>query len=280
MKLAYYPGCVSRSTGKDMDASTRAVCKALGIELQELEDWNCCGATHVSNELVATGLAARNMAQTDLEIMTSCSICYSNLRSAVLNLEDLETRKKVNAVLDKKYSGAKIRHALEVILENLAENDERIVVPLKELKVAPYYGCLLTRPQGIFSPEFPTILEKLITTLQADPIDFRLKTFCCGGPIFMSQEKAADDIAFRILSEARKAGAEVIVTVCPLCQLMLDAKQKTLEQKNGLKIEIPVLYVTQLTGIALGLGPEELGLNMNAVSPMAMMEKVYERMAE
>jgi heterodisulfide reductase subunit B len=280
MKLAYYPGCVSRSTGKDMDASTRAVCKALGIELVELEDWNCCGATHVSNELVATGLAARNMAQTDLEIMTSCSICYSNLRTAVLNLEDLETRKKVNAVLDKKYSGARVRHALDVILESLAENDERIVVPLKDLKVAPYYGCLLTRPQGLYSPEFPTILEKLITTLQANPIDFRLKTFCCGGPIFMSQEEAADDIAFRILSEARKSGADVIVTVCPLCQLMLDAKQKSLEQKHGLKIEIPVLYVTQLTGIALGLGPEELGLNMNAVSPMPMMEKVYERMAE
>jgi len=280
MKLAYYPGCVSRSTGKDMDASTRSVCKALGIELVELEDWNCCGATHVSNELVATGLAARNMAQTDLEIMTSCSICYSNLRSAVLNLEDLETRKKVNAVLDKKYSGARVRHALDVILESLAENDERIVVPLKELKVAPYYGCLLTRPTGVFSPEFPTILEKLITTLQAEPIDFRLKTFCCGGPIFMSQEEAADDIAFRILSEAKKSGAEVIVTVCPLCQLMLDAKQKALEQKHGSKIEIPVLYVTQLAGIALGLGPEELGLNMNAVSPMPMMEKVYERMAE
>lgn len=280
MKLAYYPGCVSRSTGKDMDASTRSVCKALGIELVELEDWNCCGATHVSNELVATGLAARNMAQTDLEIMTSCSICYSNLRTAVLNLEDLETRKKVNAVLDKKYSGARVRHALDVILESLAENDERIVVPLKELKVAPYYGCLLTRPVGLYSPEFPTILEKLIKTLQAEPIDFRLRTFCCGGPIFMSQETAADDIAFRILSEARKSGAEVIVTVCPLCQLMLDAKQKALEQKHGLKIEIPVLYVTQLAGIALGLGPEELGLNMNAVSPMAMMEKVYERLAE
>ena len=279
MKLAYYPGCVSRSTGKDMDASTRAVCKALGIELVELEDWNCCGATHVSNELVATGLAARNMAQTDLEIMTSCSICYSNLRTAVLNLEDLETRKRVNAVLDKKYSGARVRHALDVILESLAENDERIVVPLKELKVAPYYGCLLTRPQGIFSPEFPTILERLIKTLQAEPIDFRLKTFCCGGPIFMSEEEAADDIAFHILSEARKSGAEVIVTVCPLCQLMLDAKQKALEQKHGTKIEIPVLYVTQLAGIALGLGPEELGLNMIAVSPMPMMEKVYERMA-
>ncbi len=280
MKLAYYPGCVSRSTGKEMDASTRAVCSALGVELQELEDWNCCGATHVSNELVATGLAARNMAQTDLDVMTSCSICYSNLRAAVSNMEAPEIREKVNAVLGKKYNGARVRHALDVILEVLAENDERIVVPLKELKVAPYYGCLLTRPAGVYSPEFPTILEKLIKILQADPVDFRLKTFCCGGPIFMPEENAANDIAFRILKEAKKAGADVIVTVCPLCQFMLDTKQRSLEQMHGEKIGIPVLYVTQLVGIALGLGPDELGLNMNAVSPMAMMEKVYERMAE
>jgi heterodisulfide reductase subunit B len=263
-----------------MDASTQAVCVALGIELEELEDWNCCGATHVSHELVATGLAARNMAQTDLEIMTACSICYSNLRAAAQRLEEPETMEKVNAVLDKKYSGAKIRHALDVILEALAENDERIVVPLKELKVAPYYGCLLTRPAGLYSPQFPTILEKLIKRLQAELVDFRLKTFCCGGPIFMPQEKAADDIAFKILTEAKKAGAEVIVTVCPLCHLMLDAKQKVLEQKHGVKIGIPILYVTQLAGIALGLGPEELGLNRNSVSPMAMVERVYVRLSE
>lgn len=279
MKLAYYPGCVSKSTGREMDASTRAVCMALGIELVELEDWNCCGATHVSNELVATGLAARNMTQTDLEIMTACSICYSNLRAAAQRLEEPAILEKVNAVLDRKYSGAKIRHALDVILETLAENDERIVVPLKGLLVAPYYGCLLTRPAGQYSPEFPTILEELIKRLQAEIVDFRLKTFCCGGPIFMPQEEAAEDIVFTILSEAKKAGAEVIVTVCPLCHLMLDAKQKVLELKHGVEIGIPVLYVTQLVGIALGLGPEELGLEMNSVSPMAIIEKVYERMA-
>jgi heterodisulfide reductase subunit B len=220
------------------------------------------------------------MSLTDLEIITSCSICYSNLRAAAQRLEETETLEKVNAVLDKKYSGSKIRHALDVILEALTEGDERIVVPLKELRVAPYYGCLLTRPAGLYSPQFPTILEKLIKRLQAEPVDFRLKTFCCGGPIFMPQEKAADDIAFKILTEAKKAGAEVIVTVCPLCHLMLDAKQKVLEQKHGEKIEIPVLYVTQLAGIALGLGPEELGLFMNSVSPMAMVEKAYERMGE
>jgi len=263
-----------------MDLSTKAVCAALDIELLELSDWNCCGATHVSNELVATGLAARNMAQTDLEIMTACSICYSNLRAAAQRLEEAETLEKVNAVLEKKYSGSKIRHALDVILESLAEKDERIVVPLKDLLVAPYYGCLLTRPAGQYSPEFPSILETLIKRLQAEPVDFRLKTFCCGGPIFMPQEKAAEDIAFKILSEAKKAGAEVIVTVCPLCHLMLDAKQKVLEQKRGEPIGIPILYVTQLVGIALGLGPEELGLNMNSVSPMAMVEKVYAKLSE
>lgn len=278
MKLSYFPGCVSKSTGKEMDLSTRAVCSALGIALEELEDWNCCGATHVANELVATGLAARNMAQTDLPIMTSCSICYSNLRSAAQRMEDPEVNAKVNAVLTRKYSGAQVRHALDVILEVLGKNDEPIVVPLKDLKVAPYYGCLMTRPRGVDSPEFPTILEKLIKVLKAEPLDFRLKTFCCGGPIFMPREHAAEDVAYKILKEAKKAGADVIVTLCPLCHLMLDAKQKALEQKRGEKIGIPVLYVTQLVGIALGLGPEELGLNMNAVSPMPMVERVYERM--
>jgi heterodisulfide reductase subunit B len=279
MKLAYYPGCVSQSTGKEMDASTRAVCAALGIEIEELADWNCCGATHVSNELVATGLAARNMAQTDLPIMTACSICYSNLRAAEERLKEPEVLAKVNAVLDKKYRGAVIRHALDVMLEALSEGDERIVLPLKGMLVAPYYGCLLTRPAGLYSAEFPVILETLIRRLEAEPVDFRKKTACCGGPIFMPQEKAADDIAFGILSEAKRAGAEVIVTVCPLCHLMLDAKQKILEQKGGEKIGIPVLYVTQLAGIALGLGPEELGLFMNSVSPMEIVEKAYERMS-
>ena len=280
MKLAYYPGCVSLSTGKEMDVSTRAVCAALEIELEELSDWNCCGATHVSNELVAAGLAARNMAQTELPIMTSCSICYSNLRSAVRRLEEPEIRERVNSVLEKKYSGASIRHALDVILESLEKKDERIVLPLKEMKIAAYYGCLLTRPVGQYSPQFPTILEELTRRLEAEPVELRHKTSCCGGPIFMPREDAADDIAFAILAEAKEAGAEVIVTVCPLCHLMLDAKQRALEQKRGLKIGIPVLYVTQLVGIALGLGPEELGLDMNSVSPMDMVERAYERMAE
>ncbi len=133
---------------------------------------------------------------------------------------------------------------------------------------------------GQYSPQFPTILEELIKRLEAEPVELRHKTACCGGPIFMPREEAADDIAFAILAEAKEAGADAIVTVCPLCHLMLDAKQKALEQKGGQEIGIPVLYVTQLVGIALGLGPEELGLEMNSVSPMAVVERAYERMAE
>jgi heterodisulfide reductase subunit B len=278
MKVAYYPGCVSRATGREMDVSTRAVCKALGIALEELEDWNCCGATHVSNELVAVGLAARNLAQTELPVMTPCSICYSNLRAAAQRMEEPEVRAKVNAVLTKEYTGATVRHALDVILEVLGKNEDLIAVPLNGLLVAPYYGCLLTRPRGgIDAPEFPTILERLIKVLKAEPLDFRLKTFCCGGPIFMPREEAAEEIAFKILLEAKKAGAEVIVTLCPLCHLMLDLKQRFLEERRGEEIGIPVLYVTQLVGIALGLGPDELGLEMNAVSPMGMIEKIYEK---
>jgi len=278
MRVAYYPGCVSRATGREMDISTRVVCRALGIALEELEDWNCCGATHVSNDLVAIGLAARNLAQTELPVMTPCSICYSNLRAAAQKMEEPEARAKVNAVLPKDYTGATVRHALDVILEILGKNEELIAVPLKELKVAPYYGCLLTRPRGgIDMPEFPTILERLIKTLKAEPLDFRLKTFCCGGPIFMPREEAAEEAAFKILKDAKKAGAEVIVTLCPLCHLMLDLKQRFLEERRGEKIGIPVLYVTQLVGIALGLGPDELGLEMNAVSPMGLIEKIYEK---
>jgi heterodisulfide reductase subunit B2 len=283
MKLAYYPGCVSRSTGREMDLSTRTVCAALGIELEELPDWSCCGATHVGNELVSIGLAARNIiqAEPDMPIMTACSICYSNLRNATKRMEEPQISGKVNAVLSKSFTSVPIRHALDVILEVLQKDDDRLVVPLKDLKVAPYYGCLLTRPAGgIDSPEVPSIMDGLVKTLKAEPVDFALNAFCCGGPIFMPQEEAAADIAFRILWDAKKVGAEVIVTVCPLCHLMLDARQKVLEQRHGEKIEIPVLYVTQLVGIALGLGPDELGLNMNSVSPMLMAEKVYEMMSD
>jgi heterodisulfide reductase subunit B len=279
MKLAYYPGCVSRSTGKEYDLSTRAVCGALGVELEELEDWNCCGATHCSNEILMAGLAARNLAQTALPVMASCSICYSNLRLGIKKLEDKTLLEKVNAVLERKYQGGEAKHILKVLVERFRE--DKVTIPLEGVKVAPYYGCLLTRPKdGIDSPENPSLLERFIAMLKAEPVGYPYKMLCCGGPIFMPQEEAAEESAFRILQSAKKAGAEILVTVCPLCHLMLDSKQQSLEMKHKASVGMPVLYITQLAGIALGLGPEELGLDRNSVSPMAVVDGIYQRMAE
>jgi heterodisulfide reductase subunit B len=285
MKLAYYPGCVARSTGREYELSTRAVCSALGVELEEIDDWNCCGATHVSNQLLSAGLAARNLARTDLPVMTSCSICYSRLRAAMNMLKDSKTRERVNKALEKEYSGDKeVKHVIETIMEALQKDDvdpeDLITSPLEGLKVAPYYGCLLTRPGGgIDSPENPSILERLIRILGAEPTDFRLKMKCCCGPIFMPEEEAAAETLIRILRDAKNSGADLVMVVCPLCHLMLDANQPLLEEKFKEEIGLPVLYVTQLTGLALGLDEKELGLEMNSVSPQPVLEKL-ERKAE
>lgn len=279
MKLAYYPGCVARSTGKEYEISTLAVCKALSVELEEIDDWNCCGATHVSSELVSTALAARNLVRTDLPVMASCSICYSRLRAAMIRLGDRKLRERVNEALEKKYEGEKeVEHIIETITRALGEvedPEDLIVRPLAGLKAAPYYGCLLTRPGGgIDSPENPSILENLIRTLGAEPTDFRLKMKCCCGPIFMPEEEAAAETLIRILRNARASGADFVVALCPLCHLMLDANQPLLEKKFGEKIGLPILYVTQMAGLALGLAPEELGMEMNSVSTRPVLEKL------
>jgi heterodisulfide reductase subunit B len=283
MKLAYYPGCFVRSSGKEYDQSLRTVCSALNVELEELGDWNCCGATHVSDEFIATALSARNMTLTDLPIVTGCSICYSKLREAAMNLAKNDVRSKVNKVLTREYTGAEVRNILDVLIEAFESKDlsETITRPLAGWKVAPYYGCLLTRPSGgIDSAENPSIMERFIEMLGADPIDFNLKMRCCGGTIFISENEAALEMSLLILSAAKSAGADLIVVACPLCHIMLDAKQRSLETKYDETIGIPVLYITQLAGIALGLGAEELGLALNSVSPMALLKRLEEESAE
>ncbi len=278
-EIAYYPGCVSKATGREYDISTRAVAEALGIELVELDDWSCCGATHVSNETLAVALAARNLVQSDLTIMTTCSICYSNLRIAVNRLNDNGLRSRINALLAKDYKGARVIHVVEMIAEALKEKE--LPIPLRGLKLSAYYGCLLTRPaNGIDSPENPRILEDLIRRFGAEPVESPLKMLCCGGPIFMPREDAALESTYHILRSAKRLGADAIMVVCPLCHLMLDAKQKVIEKRYGVDLGIPVLYVTQLAGIALGLGPDDLGLEKNSVSATPLLERIYQSMAE
>lgn len=276
-EIAYYPGCVSKATGREYDISTRSVARALGIELIELDDWSCCGATHVPNETLATGLAARNLTQTELPVMTTCSICYSNLRTAIRRLEDNGLRARVNSVLGRRYKGARVMHVVEMLSEFLRNRE--LPIKLSGLMVSPYYGCLLTRPgNGIDSPERPEVLEKLVRMLGAEPVESPLKMLCCGGPIFMPREDAALESTYHVIQSAKRAGADAIMVVCPLCHLMLDAKQGAIERRYGVDLGMPVLYITQLAGIALGLGPEELALEMNSVSPLPLLERVYQSM--
>ncbi|MEM2096746.1 MAG: CoB--CoM heterodisulfide reductase iron-sulfur subunit B family protein [Methanothrix sp.] len=276
-EIAYYPGCVSKATGREYDISTRSVARALGIELIELDDWSCCGATHVPNETLAIGLAARNLTQTELPVMTTCSICYSNLRTAVRRLEDNGLRARVNSVLERKYKGARVMHVVEMLSESLRNRE--LPIKLSGLRVSPYYGCLLTRPgNGIDSPEHPKVLEDMVKMLGAEPVESPLKMLCCGGPIFMPRGDAALESVYHILQSAKRAGADAIMVVCPLCHLMLDAKQGAIERRYGVDLGMPVLYITQLAGIALGLGPEELALEMNSISPLPLLERVYQRM--
>lgn len=275
MKYSYYPGCAQHGTAVDYRMSVMAVFNRLGIELEEIKNWNCCGALHVPDRTVKVALSARTLASPKgLDMATPCNLCYSNLMRAQNALLDTALRTKVNESLSVKYDGnTKPKHLLEVIVKDLGfpELDKKVIKPLK-LKVVPYYGCLLTRPENNFdSPENPVSLDNLISALGADPVKFYYKTKCCGGPILLTNEDLALGLAKDILVMAK--GADCMVVTCPMCHLQLDAKQKAVEAKFNIKIDLPIIYFTQLIGLAMGISPRELGLDKHLVPTDKLIEK-------
>ncbi len=277
MKYSYYPGCAQHGTALDYRISVKAVIPKLGIELEELKNWNCCGALHVPDMNVRAALSARTLASTKLDIATPCNLCYSNLMRANKALEDSALKNKINAALIAKYDGnTKPKHLLEVIVKDLglAKLSEHVKKPLK-IKAVPYYGCLLTRPENNFdSPENPMSLDKLISCLGAEPVKYYYKTKCCGGPVLITNEDLALGLAKDILVMAKESKADCIVVTCPMCHLQLDAKQKAVEKKYNIKIELPVIYFTQLIGLAMGLEPQKLGMDKHLVSTDKLAAKL------
>jgi heterodisulfide reductase subunit B len=270
MKYSYYPGCVQHGTAVDYRMSINAVFHRLGIELEEIKNWNCCGALHVPDRTTRIALSARTLASAKgLDLATPCNLCYSNLMRAQTALEDSSLENRINEVLSTKYDGnTKPKHLLEVVVKDfgLAKLAEQVKIPLK-IKAVPYYGCLLTRPENKFdSPENPKSLDNLISSLGAEPVKYYYKTKCCGGPILLTNEDIALSLAKDILVMAKESGADCMVVTCPMCHLQLDAKQKAVEAKYNLKLELPIIYFTQLIGLAMGLKPEELGLDKHLVS--------------
>lgn len=274
MKYCYYPGCSVKGTGRAYEESLLAVLNALGVEYEELDDWNCCGATAYMavDEIKSCVLAARNIALAEkagfTEIMAPCSACYLVLNKS---LKYMDSSKPVADTVSKALASAglkiskkiKIRHPLDILLNDIGIEKLKKAVkrPLKGVKVAPYYGCQLVRPYSAFDDQYnPTSMDKIMTALGATVVQFPLKTRCCGSSLTGTLPEPGLLCAYIILKEAAKRGANVISTACSLCQFNLDGYHDKIEKKWE-SVRIPTLYFTQLIGLALGLDERELGIH-------------------
>jgi heterodisulfide reductase subunit B len=275
----YFPGCSASEGGaKAYNWSTQAVSHVLDIELSELEDWNCCGSTPSGSvdELGAYCMAARDLALAEkrgLDMVTPCSACHVIFNRTNTYLNGYPRFKaKVDEALAAgglKYQGTvKVRHMLDVLTTDIGYDaiTSKVKKSLTGLKVAAYYGCQVVRPNfGFDHPENPQSLDKLVTSLGAEPVPFPLKTRCCGGSLVISEEDVALELMLKLLDCASSNGAQCLVTVCPLCQTNLDAYQNRVNKKFKTHYDLPVLFFTQLIGIAFGLEEKDLGLKTSIV---------------
>ncbi len=274
LRYAYYPGCSLESSAREYDLSLRAVCEKLDVELLDIEDWNCCGATPAGqDELLAHSLSARNLAWAEergLDVLVPCSECYKNLARAAKALrEDPQMRREINAILDplKVKGHVRVKHPLEVFVRDVGLERIRSLVtfPLEGLRVAPYYGCLITRPRNDFdSPENPTAFEELFEALGAHNVDYYpYKARCCGGALLLSNQPLALRMTRQLVMKAKDAGANALTLGCPMCDMMLDVYQpQALDEDVA---PLPVLFFTQLMGLALGIEAGRLGFEGRVV---------------
>jgi heterodisulfide reductase subunit B len=260
------------------DTSARAVAKVLDMDLIELEDWNCCGSTPytVVDELSAFCCCARNLALAEkigFDLVAACSDCYLILNRTNQHFKEYpEIRTKLSESLAAgglEYHGSvKVRHILDVFANDVSSEDikARVKVDLSSLKVAPYYGCQVVRPTPNFDdPEYPQSMDRLIESLGAQVVPYPLKTRCCGGSLILSEQDVALGLIHKLLDNAISNGADCIVTVCPFCHLNLDAYQSVVNKKFKTNFNIPILFFTQLMGIAFGIESKALGLQENII---------------
>ena len=286
MKIAYYPGCSGEGTSKDYDVSTRAICEALGFTMTDIEDWNCCGSTpgHSLDHALSAALSARNLSiANSMEancVVTPCPSCLSNLRHAKHRMENPKFKASVDELLDEPTTELPDTFSvLQVIVEKLSMEEiaAKVKKPLKGLKVACYYGCLMVRPPKVMNfddPENPMSLDNLLVALGAEVVPFPLKTECCGASVGIVDKNMTATLSGRILERAKQFGANCVVAACPLCQMNLDLRQFQAEKAMDQKFDLPVFYFTQLLGLALGLGDSALMMNKLVVSPDALLASI------
>jgi heterodisulfide reductase subunit B len=287
MKVKYYPGCTVKSSGQHFESSAKGVLETLGIELEEIDRWTCCGTVYslTSDDIMHHLAPIRNLIrvkeQSGTRVVTLCSMCYNTLKRAELLVRgDIEKRDKVRDFMYKevvKYEGGvEVLHLLQLLREiGYDAIKEKVALSLAGLRVAPYYGCMLLRPEeaAIDDRENPRVLEELITLTGAEAVNFPYKNECCGSYQTLRRPDIIVERTRTIVTSARDNGADVIVVSCPLCIYNLEAKQESVvETYYGFK-GIPVIYFTQLLALAFGLGDEKTRFDLNTIDPRAVLSK-------
>jgi len=286
MKYLYFPGCSLKGTGKAYEESLLAVFRAVGVDLQEIDDWNCCGATAYMSvdEVQAFTLAARNLGLAEesataeegvIDVVAPCAACYLVLLKTqryVAQHPDLKERVATGlGAVGLTYAGtSRVRHPLDVLVNDigLQRIGQRVKQKLSGLKVASYYGCQIVRPFATFDSAYnPTSMDRLVTALGATPVIWPLKTRCCGGTLTGTIPEAGLRLNRILLNEAKRRGADMMVTVCPLCQFNLECYQNEINRQFQDNLRMPVIYLTQLIGQAFGLSDVELGLQRLFIPP-------------
>lgn len=275
MKFALYPGCAAKGATPELYQSTMAIIGRLGIDVVELAAAACCGAGVVTeaDPLAALALNARTFAQAEqlgLDVMTICGTCQGVMGAANKRLkQEPGLLDRVNTLLKPEglaYRGTvQVKHLLWILVRDvgLQELRRHIRVPFKDFRIAPFYGCYILRPSwdlGFDDPENPTSLEKVIQAVGGDPVIYAGRTKCCGFPIILEKEPIAVAMAGTNLKEAKESGADFLVTPCPLCHMSLDIYQERAGQAVSVKLDLPILHLPQLIGLAMGLPAKELGL--------------------
>ncbi len=285
-KIALYPGCSLDGSANNFRVSLEKILAVLGMTCKELDDWTCCGASsaHALDHQLALGLAGRNLELAETqgfdEIVAPCAACYHSLAMADVEFgKDPELAAKMKAEADVTVSGKiKVRNILDLLVNvtKPADVSAKVKKPLTDLKVACYYGCLNTRIPGMDcfdDVEYPMSMDNIVKALGAEAIDWSYKTDCCGASLFVTAESVSAGLCGKILRDAELRGADCLVVSCPMCQNNLDAKQEEIRAAAGIKRPLPVLFITQLMGLAFGLSADDMELNKNFV-PFNCMERV------
>ncbi len=278
----YYPGCTLKASAKEYDISARLVCAQMGIKLEELDDWVCCGAAsaHGIDRLLSIALPARELVTAQkfkAPLVTACALCFSRFKFAAYELRNEAMRNLIKYIIGEgeiQQNSDGVIHLIQLLDNN--KDDIRVKKLLNGLRVACYYGCLLVRPKEVTNfddEEEPQIMDKLIKLVEAETVDWKFKTECCGGSHMLTRPDIVIKLSHRLLYQAKQAGADCLAVACPVCHYNLDSNQKKIEANYKDNIGLPVFYFTQLVGLAMELSPKQLLLNKHFVNPMPLLQR-------